>query len=976
MPSNTRNTLSPRRPSQPAPTSPWGFARLHAIAAAAVLCIGLAQTGEAQALALGRIVVQSALGEPLKAEIDVPDINTEEAASLRVVLASSEAFRAAGMDFNPALSSLQISLQRRANGSAYLRLSSSRPVTEPFVDIIVEAQWASGRIVRDYTLLLDPPNMRASAPVATLPAAVSAQAAPVAPVSNPPPALTIPAQPPAAASAATTTAPVSAPAARAPTTPATPAPTATPAPVAAAKPAPAVETPNTPLVVRAGDTAGRIAAGNRSPNVSLDQMLVALLRANPNAFISGNVNLIKAGSVLDLPSEANASSISPQEARQVLVAQSRDFNEYRRRLAETVPTASVDAADQQTAGRIQTEVQEQKPAAPAQDKLTLSKGAVSSTTATAKIAQERQAQQTSTRVAELSKNIEDLTKLGSNSANLATKPASAPTPAQTPAPAPATTPAPAAKPTAPLPSIAVPAAPALTAPTAAPPVAQPVAPAAAPPAAITPPATEASTATPPATTPAPDAASVPAEPATPPVTPPVAPITPVAPPAVKVAPVPAPPPEEPSLLDGLLENPLVLPAAGGLLALLAGFAFVRLRQRKQNAGVDSSFMESRLPPDSFFGNSGGQRIDTADSNLSDSSLVYSPSQLDAAGEVDPVAEADVYLAYGRDHKAEEILREAMRNTPQRVAIHSKLLGIYAKRNDVKSFEAVASDVYDLTMGQGPEWDQACALGRELDPTNSLYEPGGRRTTKASQAPTPKSAAPQPASKPASGSVAAPAAGAGSSTISGPISLDLDLDFSMDEPASPQKPAPAPVAASSALRMDTPSAPAPAPVPPLAFDMDFSLDTPPSGLPSATQPSAKPSPAPVSAPAPSHDLPELELDDMPQFELPSKKQNPPPAAAPTAPAASISTFDANADMLSFDLGDLSPSLPDSNAPQAAPAAASSKPGEENPLETKLALAEEFRSIGFMEGARSLAEEVLAEATGPLKTKASKFLADLS
>jgi pilus assembly protein FimV len=128
-----------------------------------VLCTGLTHLGEAQALALGRIMVQSALGEPLKAEIDVPDINTDEAASLRVGLASGDAFRAAGMDFNAALSSLQITLQRRANGSAYLRLTSTRPVNEPFVDLIVEANWASGRIVRDYTLLLDPPNLRTAA---------------------------------------------------------------------------------------------------------------------------------------------------------------------------------------------------------------------------------------------------------------------------------------------------------------------------------------------------------------------------------------------------------------------------------------------------------------------------------------------------------------------------------------------------------------------------------------------------------------------------------------------------------------------------------------------------------------------------------------------------------------------------------------------------------------------------------------------
>ncbi len=115
---------------------------MHAVAAAAVLCASLVHHSDAQALALGRVVVQSALGEPLRAEIDVPDINAEEAASLRVGLASGDTFRAAGVDVNAALATLQISLQRRADGRAYLRLTSSRPVTEPFVDLIVEANWS------------------------------------------------------------------------------------------------------------------------------------------------------------------------------------------------------------------------------------------------------------------------------------------------------------------------------------------------------------------------------------------------------------------------------------------------------------------------------------------------------------------------------------------------------------------------------------------------------------------------------------------------------------------------------------------------------------------------------------------------------------------------------------------------------------------------------------------------------------------
>ena len=167
--------------------------------------------------------------------------------------------------------------------------------------------------------------------------------------------------------------------------------------------------------------------------------------------------------------------------------------------------------------------------------------------------------------------------------------------------------------------------------------------------------------------------------------------------------------------------------AGGaaLLVLLAAFGIYRSRQRKNAVSVDSSFLESRLQPDSFFGASGGQRIDTNEANVTGSSMVYSPSQLDAAGDVDPVAEADVYLAYGRDLQAEEILKEAIRVSPTRVAIHGKLMEIYAKRRDTKAFEMVAVEAFNLTRGQGVEWAHMAEMGRELDPSNPMYQPGGQ-----------------------------------------------------------------------------------------------------------------------------------------------------------------------------------------------------------------------------------------------------------
>jgi pilus assembly protein FimV len=238
--------------------------RATALAVATAVLLGVS-TG-ASALALGPITVQSALGEPLRAEIDVPDINADELSSLRAGVATPAAFRTAGLEYNAALSGIKITLERRGNGRYFLRLTSDRAVTDPFLDLILETSWSSGRIVRDYTMLFDPPNLRQGAPLA-------AKAAPVAPAPRVA-ATPAPAAPSAAAPAART--PAAPPAAA--TASATPA---TPRQATAAKPAGDAKQ----VTVQSGDTAGKIAAAHKPANISLDQMLVAMLRANPDAFI-------------------------------------------------------------------------------------------------------------------------------------------------------------------------------------------------------------------------------------------------------------------------------------------------------------------------------------------------------------------------------------------------------------------------------------------------------------------------------------------------------------------------------------------------------------------------------------------------------------------------------------------------------------------------------------------------------------------
>src|SRR5580765_5054947 len=139
----------------------------------------------ASALGLGRLSVQSALGEAMQAEIEVTSMTAEEQANLRIRVAPPEAYRAANVDYNPVLPTTRATLQKRGDGRLYVRLVSDRGVQEPFVDVILEISWATGRLVREYTLLFDPPAaIRAAAPGTSTSPVISA--APAAPAPLPP----------------------------------------------------------------------------------------------------------------------------------------------------------------------------------------------------------------------------------------------------------------------------------------------------------------------------------------------------------------------------------------------------------------------------------------------------------------------------------------------------------------------------------------------------------------------------------------------------------------------------------------------------------------------------------------------------------------------------------------------------------------------------------------------------------------------
>jgi pilus assembly protein FimV len=339
-------------------------------------------------------------------------------------------------------------------------------------------------------------------------------------------------------------------------------------------------------------------------------------------------------------------------------------------------------------------------------------------------------------------------------------------------------------------------------------------------------------------------------------------------------------------------------------------------------------------------------------------MAYTNSRNGGADDVDPVAEADVYLAYGRDLQAEEILKEALRNDPSRLSIHTKLLEIYAKRRDAASFLSNAQNAFQLVGANSPEWARICEQGLAIDPENTLYQPGG---VTASGFPNGEQEDPAIAS----GEVTIPA----TMQIELPHSaadLDLDLDFSDEDPPATGIQAGGEATADSeeTIKLEAQDAP--------DFDaLDFDISAPaefqaelqtmglPPGLPDLSLALDGVDLEPLAIPTPTPALPDFASTASQGLELAAMDDVETPAAAADG-------------MLEFDLGSLSLDL---GPGTQTPADEENADLGDNSLETKLALADEFVSIGDQDGARALIEEVVAEATGELREKALHALTQL-
>ncbi len=985
------------------------------------------------AAGLGKLKVISALGQPLRAEIDLISVPKDEIDLITARIATPDAYKQARIERQEGLTNVRFSVAKRSNGEPYLQITSIQAFNEPFLDLLIQLDWPSGRLLREYTILLDPPGFQekpvapaVSAPVAKAEPAVKPAPAPVAekPVVKAEP---IPVAPPAEPAKVEKKAklekpvkpePVQAekvapekkvaektkgkksvkpePIIKAEPTPPprqlTPAeqtfprfegdrelpPVGEPAVVQAVPIAPAPVAAAKPVrqehSVKKGDSLSKIAREMKPEGYSLEQMMVALYESNKNAFDDNNMNRLKSGQILRAPEKAQLDSTGQSAAAKEIKAHAADWNAYRQKLAGAVAEQqpAKEEAKPEAAGKITAKAEDKvaKPQEPAKDVLKLSKGETADKGTGAgvagkgvgaaetralqekltaaqddAVAKEKALKEASSRVADLEKNVKEMqTLLELKNKQMAEleKQAKA-KPIAPPLVAKAEPPKPEVKP-------------------------EPVKEAAAPVA--------------PETPVEPLVKAVPEQPK---------PEEAKPAPKPKVKPVPQPEPET-SFMDTVMGNPLYM---GGGAAAIVGGLFAGLwalgrRRKKSLASFEDSIMTSGgdLKTNTVFGNTAGGQIDTGDTSFLTDFSQAGMGAIDT-NDVDPIAEAEVYMAYGRDAQAEEILKEAMSKDPNRHEIQLKLLEIYAGRKNNAAFETLAGELYAATSGQGPVWEKAAEFGRGLDAANPLY------------------AAPEGKGE-GVGMVAAAGAAATAAAVAPDLDFSLDLDtqggitgaMAANEAAEslPEAAAEAEETMSDTLdfNLDTVAglgAETPGSDETLGMAaLDFNLDT---IIPQAVEKQAEAPAASVDLGGDTltFDLPEMELEVSPEVSK-SEASKPeedtlaldfdfnlePEAEPATSVVAEEAPMMPDLDLsgISLDLGETTASssanFGGSSLEDATTLAGDSTVWEE--ASTKLDLARAYLEMGDKEGAREILQEVVSEGGPDQQEDAKKLLATLS
>ncbi len=622
-------------------------------------------------LGLGEINLHSALNQPLDAEIGLLSVGSTTVEEIVVKLASKEAFDKAGLERPFFLTKLKFSVAKRVNGDTYLKITSHDPVKEPFLDFIIEANWPSGRVLREYTLLLDPPVL----------------------VDERPAALDIPlfeSEWPAAGSSLTQNASVAVPS----TTAVRGVPRFTPRTSTVSRSDSGAITYGP---VKRTDTLWKISSEMRPDrSVTVQQVMIALLNENPEAFENQNINELKAGYFLRILDPASIALVSAAEAEKIAKLQYDQWVDakYSSALAagqrplgsKRNGTSSVGSSDSKTSSRLTLVVPDESVSQSGSgSKLEASDGEVRQELAFALESADVSRQENE----ELRKRLSALEEQLASMQRLITLKGDTLSAMQLNSEV-VTAAELAANNNVILPDVAE--------------LPNEIF--------VTDVAASASQSEVVATEESKRAAS----------------------PVV----VPAAPTIEPSIIDEFLSVvDSILGSVGSLLNIdpilaLGGLALIALvvgalvvRRRKMAA------FEEELSEIDYTAPLGSETA-AVDENMSDEAVEsvlndVIPDYSNSDGmevnddEIDAIAEADVYLAYRRFDKAEELLSEAVQNEPERHDIQVKLLEVYAASDKKEAFVEQAKSLRASLGGTDNDtWKSVTEMGKKIAPTSVLF----------------------------------------------------------------------------------------------------------------------------------------------------------------------------------------------------------------------------------------------------------------
>ncbi len=626
---------------------------------------------QAQAAGLGKMRVLSALGAPFNAEVELTNVRPEEEGNMAVRIAAPEVFKQAGIDYNPALPAIRATLSGDASNPKII-LNSASAINEPLLELLVEMSWQSGRLVRQYTVLLDPIN-----PVNDTTASNEPIQAPVPEVASLVNVASI-----AANNVNQNTATI---------------PTAA-LPLSSALTPPRAAQKNSSYDVQRGDTLFGIASRlSGSDGYQVKALMATLLRNNPHAFINNNINRLKAGVVLnadgaDAVEDKTLSSNGFSNGRKLTTSNrssnsnsstSREFSQYKQAATKAVkPLLDKNPNSKVVKNNVKTDTVAKTPASSDQLKVsgnaaignqTLANGGKGSE---AQIAKERALAEEKSRIADLEKNIKKSVEI--KNSIITTPQASKPESSKLGAPSPVSTSAVASAAGA---SAAASASTSEVAPSSA------VKP--------NPTTTAGASASVPTTNNVANSSTVAGSASTAPVASPPAANAVKKPPQTTVVPAP----EEPSWYENI--DPLTLGGAGGIAALLGAWALYRRKKKNEAIAFSDSTFNPKDTQGGLLTAQGGQAVDTFNSvfvsNFSEANM---PME---SAEVDPVAEADVYMQYGRDAHAEDILVDALKQNPDRHPARLKLMELYASKGNQASLITQFDALSSLTQSSGSEW---------------------------------------------------------------------------------------------------------------------------------------------------------------------------------------------------------------------------------------------------------------------------------